>query len=546
MAKVGRNDPCPCNSGKKFKKCHGALERTPTKRLPGPSQPEFEAMLRRARAEQVQRERQQGRGRPIITAAVGEQRMVAVRNTLFTGDWKTFPDFLLHYLKERMGRDWGQGELAKPEAERHQLFALLAAVSRELEQAPVQADGTKAARMTGGCHGVLSLAYDLYLIEHHAEDARAQEEFQDLLRRLRMDDQFLGARHEARAAGVLLRAGFTLTWEDERVRQEGGHGEFVATWPGTGRAFWVECKARQADEPNARLRVGKMVRAALKKATDLERLVFVELGMGDGGQDAEEGAWAGEAINQLRQLQDRPDAADLPPALVLFSNYPERWQLDTPMQRAGFVPEGFKTDRYRAGELVDLDAAIAAREQEPELQQLWESLRQHSHIPSTFDGSLPGVDPKLRLILGQGYELPDGTRGTLEDATVMEQSKQAAGILRLEDGRRVITYFDLSEPELEAWRRHPDTFFGELRPHHAPAKNAMDLYEFFLDGYRNTPKETLLQLMAHHSNIEALRTLSQPELAKHYAKALARSVGAQHPPQVPVWQQRLRKPKKPG
>ena len=22
--KVGRNDPCPCNSGKKYKKCHGA------------------------------------------------------------------------------------------------------------------------------------------------------------------------------------------------------------------------------------------------------------------------------------------------------------------------------------------------------------------------------------------------------------------------------------------------------------------------------------------------------------------------------------------
>jgi uncharacterized protein YecA (UPF0149 family) len=23
-AKVGRNDPCPCGSGKKYKKCHGA------------------------------------------------------------------------------------------------------------------------------------------------------------------------------------------------------------------------------------------------------------------------------------------------------------------------------------------------------------------------------------------------------------------------------------------------------------------------------------------------------------------------------------------
>ena len=24
--KVGRNDPCPCGSGKKYKKCHGAME----------------------------------------------------------------------------------------------------------------------------------------------------------------------------------------------------------------------------------------------------------------------------------------------------------------------------------------------------------------------------------------------------------------------------------------------------------------------------------------------------------------------------------------
>jgi preprotein translocase subunit SecA len=23
QAKIGRNDPCPCGSGKKFKKCHG-------------------------------------------------------------------------------------------------------------------------------------------------------------------------------------------------------------------------------------------------------------------------------------------------------------------------------------------------------------------------------------------------------------------------------------------------------------------------------------------------------------------------------------------
>jgi preprotein translocase subunit SecA len=26
LEKVGRNDPCPCGSGKKFKKCHGKEE----------------------------------------------------------------------------------------------------------------------------------------------------------------------------------------------------------------------------------------------------------------------------------------------------------------------------------------------------------------------------------------------------------------------------------------------------------------------------------------------------------------------------------------
>lgn len=36
MAKVGRNDPCPCGSGKKFKKCHGARKQAAVKLPPGP------------------------------------------------------------------------------------------------------------------------------------------------------------------------------------------------------------------------------------------------------------------------------------------------------------------------------------------------------------------------------------------------------------------------------------------------------------------------------------------------------------------------------
>ena len=30
--KAGRNDPCPCGSGKKYKKCHGVVQSTLAKR----------------------------------------------------------------------------------------------------------------------------------------------------------------------------------------------------------------------------------------------------------------------------------------------------------------------------------------------------------------------------------------------------------------------------------------------------------------------------------------------------------------------------------
>jgi hypothetical protein len=35
--KVGRNDPCPCGSGKKFKKCHGGVTVSPIREEESPT-----------------------------------------------------------------------------------------------------------------------------------------------------------------------------------------------------------------------------------------------------------------------------------------------------------------------------------------------------------------------------------------------------------------------------------------------------------------------------------------------------------------------------
>lgn len=543
MAHVGRNDPCPCGSGTKFKKCHGAHKEPATTLPPGPPQAEFETLMRRAQAKQVQAVRQQGHGRPIISNVIEGTRFVAVGKEVAYGPWKIFPDFLLHYVRARLGFAWGEAEKSKPELERHPFVRWWEVFGAQRERHTTSAESINSMPMYGAASAVLGLAYDLYTVEHNVESEQDALSFQRMLARLRVADQFMGARHEARAAGMLLRAGFKLAWEDEQVRQSGGHGEFVATFPETGRSFWVECKMRQPEREDARFHYTHLVSDALQKATGLERLVFVELAYTGAPLNEETGGWAGIAVNQLRTLEQQPMSATLPPALIVLTNFPEHWQLDQPMEGTGVVMEGFRTERYRMGQEEELLAAIEAKERNREIEFLWSSLQKHSRAPITFDGSLPGIDPDKQLVMGGSYHLPDGQVGVLEEATVVEEWKQAACFMRRADGTRVMINIDLSEDELDAWKRHPDTFFGELRPHHPPAKNAMDLYEFFHSSYSNTPKEKLLEFMAHNQSIAELRKFTQSELAKRYAYMLAATVAERGPePTKPTWQKRLRRP----
>lgn len=117
MPKIGRNDPCPCGSNKKYKRCHGFSGQ------PLILTEEAKYAIKRARAAQVQRERQQGFGKPIISAEAFGRRFVAVKSRLFhSKGWLTFHDFLGDYIKMAMGVEWGQAELAKSLDQRHPIL----------------------------------------------------------------------------------------------------------------------------------------------------------------------------------------------------------------------------------------------------------------------------------------------------------------------------------------------------------------------------------------------------------------------------------------
>ena len=126
--KIGRNQICPlCKSGKKYKKCCGKLllneKPTLVQSFPKEHSPEMKKVLERHKANELIREQQQGLGKPIITTKFKDQQVVAVGNALYISPkWKTFLDFLSHYIKKTMGEEWGNLEIKKKFEERHPLL----------------------------------------------------------------------------------------------------------------------------------------------------------------------------------------------------------------------------------------------------------------------------------------------------------------------------------------------------------------------------------------------------------------------------------------
>ncbi len=276
---------------------------------------------------------------------------------------------------------------------------------------------------------------------------------------------------------------------------------------------------------------------ALAKRADHERLVFIELGIGDlrGGDEVPRELKA--ALQLIRRQEGTSNHAGepLPSAYVFITNTPAHLNLDSTEIHTFVLGEGFQIPDFKLdSEFPTLRAAIDAHARDKALFDILDSAREHSFPPVTFDGeieeyALGVLDPAQRLIIGRRYHIPDGKggqrAGVLTSATVAKQESKVYGALYFEDGAAEILVWDMPEAELHAWRRHPDTFFGEPAPKNSHAKGPLDQYIFFHNGYRETPHARLLELLQGPPDLEQLRTKSQVELASIYAERLTLSVG---------------------
>ncbi len=516
MTKVGRNEPCPCGSGKKYKKCHGDLARIDRISAAIAAAP---AMLARHEAAEHQRIEQQGLGKPIIAARMDNgHQFVAVNNKiLFSTKWKTFHDFLGDYLKNALGTDWGNAELRKPFDQQHPILVWYHKLCQQQRLTIKESGKVSTARMTGAVAAYMHLAYDLYALDHNAE-LQAK-----LVTRLRSRENFYGARYEVQVAAMLARSGFTIAFENEDDRRN-SHCEFTVTHPSTGKHFSVEAKRDESG------RIIRQLVRALGKTANHSRIVFIDLNTPDPFNDEVPPEFIQRAFDKLRRFETRdPQAQRQDPAYVFLTNAPWEHHLDSYEWRQLALADGFKIEDFKLDhQFPSLRAAINGRQAHIEMHELLMSIRTHSSIPSTFDGENPELafieSEQKRLKIGAKYLVPDAegnqVEGVLASAIVMEQDKVAVCAVNTKAGRGIIVRVPLSDAEFAAWRRHPTTFFGEIS-RNRESKTVLDLYDFFLKAHAKTPKERLLEFLAEAPDIDKLAALNQGELASVYCERLA-------------------------
>lgn len=532
MANIRRNQPCPCGSGKKYKRCHGAAAATELSVNPPEIQAAIGQHMRQAEALRVRREKQQGLGRPIVAAKLPEHQMVAVgTRVLFSDTWKTFHDFLRDFLFNLLGKEWVEAERAKPAESRHRIWRWYEQAIEDARRLGTKTGEVYTAPMTGAVRAFINLAYNIYLIAHHTEK-NGDEIVKGYIERLKStrSDDFAGALFETYAAAALLKAGFTLEFENERDGSV-SHVEFVALYPKTGKRFSVEVKARDrvsgaaCDEVDnvKRLRVANKLNKALGKHAAHTRVVMIEINVPEVVTSYD--GWPAAAMAQIRhnEQSDFPGGEKKPGAYVFVTNHAFHNNLavsDAGMQvlAAGFHIPGFGPDASHN----NYKGVLEARARHVEMFALLHSMRTHYEIPSTFDGEMPELAfqgsnglPRLQFGRWYGIPLPDGREvpGRLYDAIVMEEKKEVFGCYQLATGEYVNAVCPISDAELAAYRHYPDTFFGEVRQPARHAETLVDWCDFFYETYKNTQRDKLLEWMAGMPDIERLRTLAQEDLA---------------------------------
>ena len=323
--KPGRNGPCPCGSGEKYKKCCLLSKEDHSRIVPPLSEAAVQKIHDREQLEQTRKEKF-GEIRPCIHADFDGNKFVAVGNELlYSSNWKTFPDFLFDYIKHVLGSAWGNAEITKPFEQRHEIIKWYDTMCRFQQRQKKGPNGLYKSVPNGAMKAYLLLSYDLFTLRHHGALQNS------LIERLKRMDQFQGSRHELFAAATCIRAGFEIAYEDEADRTR-KHPEFTATHKRTSQKVSVEAKSRRRQgvlgqpgqkysEQQVHLRIGNLLNNAFNKFTTYPYVIFFDLNFPPLSVRLFEKPWFDEINKTLDRITNKCNELN-PYNLIVLSNQP--------------------------------------------------------------------------------------------------------------------------------------------------------------------------------------------------------------------------------
>ena len=529
MAKIGRNQPCPCGSGQKHKRCCGR-HRPEERRIP----PELPvALIKKALADERIRQNQQGLGKPIISAKHEGQQFVAVKNRLhFSKSWKTFPDFLMAYIKDVLGSEWGNAEIAKPEGDRHQIIQWYQRFCQYQQESKLPDGEIRSTEVNGLVSCYLGLAYNLYLLAHNVD-------LQTLMvTRLKDRSNFQGAFYELMIAGALIRAGYELLLEDETDRRT-KHCEFAAIHKASGKRYSVEAKMRsvdgllgktEKDGSNDQKSLGKIIthlHGALTKPSEAERLVFIDINAPMDKNISEENRpeILDAAAKKIIAYENNPQAPDAE-AFVFITNIAiHRYLYERPI--IAVSPIGFRIADFNRPGQYSFAEKYSLDQKYRQLFDIADAVGKIGSFPSTFDGSLLSDNTPRgseRLQIGQTYNftdaIPGGLIGTVRSAVVMEDTKTAHIVVNTPDGQGHILREQMSDAAFADYLENKEAYFGEIQN---VRKTSRTPYEFFcrmMEIYADYDRAQLAVQMSMKPDDPRIAGMSDQQLREYISEQI--------------------------
>jgi hypothetical protein len=171
--KVGRNEPCPCGSKKKYKKCCGGRLKAETQHAEFYETPAGRHVLEKAVEMMIPKKPPRMVSRPQMQTVAFGQKLRVVRNTIhFRPLEETFFDFQLNVLFWTLGEDWYNAEMKKPPGERHVIIKWRAErneLLRKYRRPDATTNEPVKAPLTGNVKALQVLADDVYQLQHALE-----------------------------------------------------------------------------------------------------------------------------------------------------------------------------------------------------------------------------------------------------------------------------------------------------------------------------------------------------------------------------------------